>query len=387
MFVFARLNYFTFTTYIRDFLQSKDIEVGNSGVSDMVSNVDKYLTESQHIHDQQVRMNKVLKLSIDINHLFLKSNDQQSVYDFILKNAIEAIGKTDKGTILLLNQEGHLVPISIQGFDDSFKSIKIKKEHDFLYIKTKGRVDHSIIIDDVVEFNRLHMTEQAFIEFYEKFPKIKQTVLSTPIRVDGEFIGAINIDSYEQNVFNSDDQYIMDLFASQLEVAIRNRKLLDEILFLSRYDNLTGVYNRKHFDEIINTLINRGIEFVYIIIDMNDLKLVNDGYGHHEGDKQLKIFTKVVRDNIRNTDYMARLGGDEFAVVLTSSDKMMASKIFLRIMKELDLYSTAVKLPYKISFSYGISSFPQDAKSAEELYLESDKKMYQMKRAHKDLRN
>jgi diguanylate cyclase (GGDEF)-like protein len=95
------------------------------------------------------------------------------------------------------------------------------------------------------------------------------------------------------------------------------------------------------------------------------------------------VFSKIVGQTIRQSDYFARLGGDEFAIILSELSKMEAAKIFLRMMQELQTYTKAEELPYQILFSYGMTEFPLEAQSAEELYLLSDQKMYNMKRNHK----
>jgi diguanylate cyclase (GGDEF)-like protein len=384
VFISVWIEYNSTTKLLTNFMSSFGVEISDSTkVSYLINRVGEVFKESKHSNVIQKKMNYALELSIEINNLFLKTNDQQSVYDFILLKALDAIGKTDKGSIMLLNKDDELRPISLIGFDHEFKELRIKKENDFLYKSTSGRVDRSVIIEDVVEFNRNAMTVNEFEEFYSQYPKKFQTVLSTPIKVDNDFIGVINIDAHKKDVFDEEDIFIMDLFASQLEVAIRNRNLLDEILFLSRYDSLTGLYNRKYFDDSLANLIKKESEFVYVLIDINDLKKVNDGYGHSEGDRLLKVFAEVVGQTIRQSDYFARLGGDEFAIILSELSKMEASKIFLRMMKELQTYTKSEEMPYQILFSYGMTVFPLEAQSAEELYLLSDQKMYNMKRNHK----
>ena len=354
-------------------------------LSDMVGKMEDVFEQSEHTSELYYKMNQSLRLAIEINNLFLKTNDQQSVYDFILLKALEAVGKSSKGSIMLLNANDELSVISLIGFDESFKELKIKKENDFLYVLTEGALDRSVIVEDVVSFNKAGMTETEFISFYEIHPKVFQTTLSAPIRVDDNFIGVINMDSHEKDAFTNEDLFIMDLFASQLEVAIRNRNLLDEILYLSRYDHLTNVYNRKYFDDVLESLIKKENKFIYTIIDINNLKKVNDIFGHTEGDHLLKIFCDTVSKNIRNSDYFARLGGDEFALILTDLSKVEASKIFLRIMKELEHYVLTHNIHYFINFSYGITEYPDEAKTSDELYLISDEKMYKMKRSFNNI--
>lgn len=352
-------------------------------VQGLIDSIENIFENSRLSNRRLRRINRALELSIEINHLFLKSNDQQSVYDFILEKALEAIEKTSKGSILLLNDKGYLNCISLMGFDESFKNLSIKKEDDFLYKTTDGKVDRSVIIEDVVAFNKCVMTEEAYDAFYEAHPKKFQTVLSTPIKVDDTFIGVLNIDGHKRHMFDKEDIFIMDLFASQLEVAIRNRNLLNEILFLSRYDHLTNAYNRKFFDEIVDTLIERCEKFAYVIIDINDLKKVNDGHGHSEGDQLLKIFSNITHNQMKTTDYLARLGGDEFGMILIGMDDEEATELLVVIKEELDEFVKRKGIEFDICFSHGITVFPKEASTAEELYLKSDQMMYQMKRRFK----
>lgn len=378
--LFSFWQYNTIKKNLKAVLSGFGLTIDNRRLTVMIEKMEEVFYNFRTTNERYVKTNQSLRLAIEINNLFLKTNDQQTVYNFILEKALEAVNKSNKGSILLLNQSDELEVISLMGFDDGFKNLKIKKENDFLYVLTEGKMDRSVIVDDVVRYNEKTMTKDQYTEFYDKYPKIFQTTLSAPIRVDDVFIGVINMDTHVKGAFTNEDLFIMDLFASQLEVAIRNRNLLDEILYLSRYDHLTGVYNRKYFDEVLETLINKESLFVYTIIDINNLKKVNDLFGHIEGDRLLKIFCEIVGENIRTSDYFARLGGDEFAIILSALTKVEASKIFLRIMNQLEAYVQKNKLQYFINFSYGITSYPSEAKTSDELYLISDEKMYKMKR-------
>jgi len=123
--------------------------------------------------------------------------------------------------------------------------------------------------------------------------------------------------------------------------------------------------------------------FSFVVIDLNDLKGVNDEYGHQEGDRLLRTFADAVKDNIRGTDYFARIGGDEFALILNELNRIDSSKVFLRIMQDLE--SNHTSLPYKITFSYGITLYPDEATNSDALYVSSDEKMYVMKRRYKEV--
>ena len=107
----------------------------------------------------------------------------------------------------------------------------------------------------------------------------------------------------------------------------KNEELFDSYnkLELSSYtDTLTGIFNRKKFDEYSNLTLNNAkrnnIPFSIVMIDLNKFKPINDTYGHHIGDKILILFSQTIKETIRETDYFFRMGGDEFCLILNNTD-------------------------------------------------------------------
>lgn len=332
------------------------------------------------------KVNQTLRLAIDVNNALLGTNDNTEMYEIVLSKAMEAIVKCDKGSVMILNKEDDLEFVALHGFDESFYELKIPKKDAFLYKLTNGAMNRSVIVPSVVEFNRAHMSEEDFYRFYEKYPMDYQTTITAPIRYDDTFLGVINLDSNDFEGFSDEDVAIMDLFASQLEVSIKNQNLVRNNLYLSRYDSLTGAYNRSYFDEIISERLTKDERLSFIVIDLNDLKQINDKFGHLEGDNYLKVFSEAVRKSTRMTDIFGRIGGDEFIVALNNFSKREASKVIVRILEHIREMVDEDDLPYEVTFSYGITDFPTEATTYESLYNSADKKMYEMKRSYKESR-
>lgn len=149
---------------------------------------------------------------------------------------------------------------------------------------------------------------------------------------------------------------------------------------LAYKDTFTGIFNRRYLLENMDRLLKIGAAFSFCYIDINHLKMVNDTYGHAEGDKYIMSIVNLIKDGIRETDIFARIGGDEFVVLLLKCPKDQADKKMER------LYDTAAQLshsalPYDVSFSYGIIEVPSgcDELTADSIINSADSIMYQFK--------
>lgn len=170
-------------------------------------------------------------------------------------------------------------------------------------------------------------------------------------------------------------------------------KCLREAQVLAHYDELTGCTNYRWLMEILNGEINRckryGKEMTVIIIDIDHFKNINDTYGHMIGNLILRSFADVVRKNVRNVDIVGRYGGEEFLIILPEANHDDAKAILERIKDKL----LGIRLPYSsdkermemsLHFSAGISSFPLNGKTLEELINAADGALYQAKQCGRD---
>lgn len=171
------------------------------------------------------------------------------------------------------------------------------------------------------------------------------------------------------------------LFSYKERLEQANAKLLD----LAVTDPLTGLYNRRKFEEVMHQEVSRALRYgpvSLLIIDLNDFKSVNDRHGHQTGDDALKAVAQVLRSSCRTTDTCARLGGDEFAVILPHSGPSEAQVVYQRIQRQIA--QTPVRLSrgeLTLALSIGIATLPGDADNTTALIAAADAAMYEAKQA------
>jgi len=172
-------------------------------------------------------------------------------------------------------------------------------------------------------------------------------------------------------------------------IAREQRSSRDAAIRLSTIDPLTTLFNRGFFFAALEREIARsarsGRGFCLLMMDLDELKAINDRLGHFHGDRVLSAVGQVVNDGVRRIDTAARYGGDEFVVLLPETDPtgafVLAEKIRIGVNElALDLPDDTVRP----SMSVGVVSFPEDGSTADELMISADRAMYASKRAGKN---
>lgn len=148
-------------------------------------------------------------------------------------------------------------------------------------------------------------------------------------------------------------------------------------------DHLTGLYNRKYLDIKLNEEIERfkrmNTPFCILMADLDHFKGVNDNYGHLIGDQVLKHLAKIIKDNIRKTDFAFRYGGEEFLVMLVNADVRNAKHVAEQIRKKLEAVDFSLKgNSFNVTASFGIASFKKDD-TAETAVKRADERLYKAK--------
>lgn len=152
---------------------------------------------------------------------------------------------------------------------------------------------------------------------------------------------------------------------------------------LALLDPLTKVSNIERFHHEIKMLDAMGVPYAVLVTDLDNLKAINDKYGHQAGSAAIQTMANVLRRVVRATDLVARYGGDEFVVILREADRVGAQIVVNRVRAMLAQERLAAAPDAALSVSLGIAISGEDGASPEELIAGADEAMYEEKRANK----
>lgn len=241
--------------------------------------------------------------------------------------------------------------------------------------------------DENLWFNMVHKDDRNMVlDFFNdiKSNVNRESIQHRIVHKDGSVRWLLNSCSVRKD----DNGYIsrMDGFI----IDITERKLAEEQLKIyATTDVMTGLLNRRAAFMILENKLNccrkNRLSLSVSFIDLNNLKKVNDHFGHTEGNGMIIKAAQILKQNTRDTDVACRIGGDEFLLILPECNIEAAEKIMCRVNSMLDDYNMKRIKDYMISLSYGVEEYNEiNNLTAEELVNKADEKMYNSKRLYKE---
>ena len=229
------------------------------------------------------------------------------------------------------------------------------------------------------------MAKEAWQEadFYRQIAEREtgQVLESYPIACDDNFVGALTADGH-RTLTAPESKRLADL-VDRLSVALTNIKHSETLYEQANFDALTGLLNRRAFEERLKETLaraSRGEQGSLLFLDLDGFKKVNDTSGHEAGDQLLIKIAERLRTAVRPSDTIARLGGDEFALIAPDcTDEHDINTLCGRIVEEITSPIHLGRTEHMVGTSIGVARFPEDSNDVDELMMKADSAMYKAK--------
>ncbi len=306
------------------------------------------LTSGLPIYDEKGNITGYRATDTDITgrkkvEISLKESEEK--YKLLFENAVEGIAVLQQGKIKISN------PMLGNILKTSKEELNEKSLFDFIYHEDREMVEK--IHRDRVKGLKDRVTEEFRV-----------------VRKDGTVRW---IESKGIQIMWNDAQASLNFLTD-----ITERKETEKnILHLSYHDQLTGIYNRRFFEEELHRLDNlRNLPLSIVIVDVNGLKLFNDGFGHKAGDQLIVTVAQLLDNESRGNDVAARIGGDEFVVLMPNTDENQ-TKAFEKRFQEALTKKNVSEIP--ISVSLGLATKVDNSMKIQDIFKRAEEGMYRRK--------
>ena len=367
-----------------------------NGKQDYLEIYERNLQLEKEIEERTRELNIANKRMLTLQHIWDMMNASrplQSVLETIVNNIQGELGYLHCNIIKKCEDEnGIYLTVLAQSNDVSIKRVdKLIKTP----IQTRKLVynDYSIYAKAAYEKKIMlthdiggtlksvapDVTDEIIDEIVEGSPS--KAIITVPLYARNIHFGWFNVFSSRGEMTSGETDFLT-IFAQQIEMAITIAGLFEEVKAQAVTDGLTGLYNRRYFEEYLKKEVTRALRqqqaFSIIGLDLDHLKQINDKFGHAYGDLAIKTVAGVLKKNARSIDTAARMGGEEFNVILPGVDSKGAMIAAERIRKALE--DEKLDTIGHITASIGVATFLEHSDNIEDILELTDQAMYQSKR-------
>lgn len=320
---------------------------------------------------------KVISTVQEVSHIISSSLDLDEIFQTFVRVLRESFGYSHVSIYLLEGEDLHMGAQSGYSDDAAFHKLHISQG----VIGRAARTGKTQFIRDVSgEPNYLRAATDVRSE------------ICVPLLKDNVVLGAMNVEAGSQSPLTQADVELLNTLAASISLAVDNARLHAQVKSVAMTDSVTGLYNRRAFEEMLQSEIAQASKSFHplslLMFDIDSFKQFNDTWGHPAGDIRLKSVADLIRANLRKGDIPARYGGDEFAVILPDTNESGIFKFAQRLLdsarKNIPPQQNSSGAVSGYTFSIGIATFPDDGDTLASLLLAADQAELTAKRNGKN---
>lgn len=357
---------------------------------------ERNLKLEQEIDERTQELNQANKSILTLQQIWKTMNSKEplsEVLNTVIKGLIEDLGYSHAFVFQLMEEDNdkyikfravaphendkkirHILNNSIENYKISYDcddNIAVKA------MKTKT-VYHVTQSKDIYEGSYPEITEEQRHEMSKVF--LSRSATAIPIFAGENPFGCLMVFSIRRESSDT-EQSFLQLLGQQIEVAVTIAGLFETIRKQAITDPMTGLYNRRHFEEHLMREVERAERlkqpFSLISLDLDHLKYINDTFGHSVGDVAICTIADVLHKNARSIDIPARFGGEEFGILLPGIDSESAFKAAERLREAIE--TSPIEHVEKVTASIGVATFLEHTNNVDELLELVDQAMYRAK--------
>ncbi|OJV63017.1 MAG: hypothetical protein BGO41_09945 [Clostridiales bacterium 38-18] len=347
-----------------------------------------HILKNVELKNKTIELEKTLKNLSNIGKIGQKltsSMDLEQIYE-ILRHSISNLMKVDLFGIALYIPEDDIV--SFKYFEEGglklpLKEVDVNDTVSLAAYCIKNQTD--VFIRDFVNESDYYYPQGYYMGLGNNKEQKTQSIIYTRLVSENRCIGVLTVQNYKVDAYTDSDFEVIKALATYVAIAISNAQKkniiiekANELEFLSYNDPLTGLLNRRSFNQRINSLINNPIfmPLGLMIGDMNYLKHINDRFGHICGDQYLIAISEVLKTHAGNSP-VYRLGGDEFAIIVVNTKEEEMRRLEKKIKETCH---ETVLTAGSLSISLGFHIANQTSEKSEDLFSRAESAMYQEKK-------
>ena len=303
--------------------------------------------------------------------------------DGVVREVMQIMGRT-------LQYTNYAIVMRNKGGEYYYRARCLDKHENF-HLKALQVADKDLIAKVSKMQEGIRLKDTIGRDDYHPLNEDARSVIIIPMTSHGQSQGLLVAESCEPGFFGGRDEQLLSVVARSAGLALENAELHKRTEELSVIDGLTGTYNYRYFVQKFQEEKKRAVRYdlplSVIMVDIDWFKKLNDGYGHEVGNLVLKSLARIIKGCIRDVDIFARYGGEEFVVILPQTPEKEAYRIGERIRErvERNTVNAGQSRPVKITVSVGVSSYPENGKSEEELVSVADQALYRAKGSGRNL--
>ena len=329
--------------------------------------------EKQYLYEQLRQQEEEISLVSRLTTIITSSVSIQAIFDGFTQE-LQKVARIDWATIAVVD-ENELYVMALSGTAGSSWQAEER-------MRLEGTATELVCTERKTIYEPDLRRQHRFWTGEHHLQQGVRSILYLPLSITDRDIGSLILGSRKANAYSARQIRLLEKVASQIAAPIENAQLYARAEQRARVDELTGLFNRRHFEERLKEEIERHSEygqvFSLFMVDLDNFKTHNDIHGHPSGDKLLNQIGRIIESSIRSIGQAFRYGGDEFVTILPHTTTKDAYQVAERLRNHVD--SEMKARGSVVTCSIGLAGYPSDGATSDQLVNAADTALYHAKR-------